>query len=115
MRPIIVIGVLGFHVEHIGLTLGPDQVCGLPRCTLPALGIVAVLDLFDGLRGGPSPVLVLLDPLYLAAVESVEEAVVNALVAAKTTTTVKPAGRLCHAIDHDQLRTVMRRYGRLRQ
>ena len=54
-----------------------------------------------------------LDPLYLAAVESVEEAVVNALVAANSMTTVKPAGRICHAIDHGELCSVMRRYGRL--
>jgi len=55
-----------------------------------------------------------LDPLYLAAVEAVEEAVVNALVAAESMTTVKPAGLVCRAIDHDELRTIMRRHGRLR-
>ncbi len=55
-----------------------------------------------------------LDPLYLAAVEAVEEAVVNALVAAESMTTVKPAGLVCRAIDHDELRTIMRRHGHLR-
>ena len=54
-----------------------------------------------------------LDPCYLAAVEAVEEAVVNALVAADTMTTVKPAGLTCRAIDHDALRDAMRRHGRL--
>ena len=41
----------------------------------------------------------LLDPFYLAAVQSVEEAVINALVAGEDTTTVKPAGRTCLALD----------------
>ena len=53
----------------------------------------------------------LLDPLYLAAVEAIEEAVVNALVAAETMTTVKPPGHVCRAIDHEELRTIMRQYG----
>lgn len=56
-----------------------------------------------------------LDPCYLAAVEAVEEAVVNALVAAETMTTVKPAGLTCRAIDHDALRDAMRRHGRLKE
>jgi D-aminopeptidase len=57
----------------------------------------------------------ILDPCYLAAVESVEEAVVNALVAAETMTTVRPEGLTCRAIDHDALCDAMRRYGRLRE
>jgi D-aminopeptidase len=56
-----------------------------------------------------------LDPCYLAAVEAVEEAVVNALVAAETMTTVKPAGLTCRAIDNDALRDAMRRHGRLKE
>ena len=56
----------------------------------------------------------LLDPLYLAAVKAVEEAVVNALVAAEAMTTIKPRGLVCRAIDHDELRAILRRYGRLR-
>ncbi len=53
------------------------------------------------------------DPLYLASVEAVEEAVVNSMLAAKDMTTVRPAGRLCAAIDHDRLCAVMREYNRL--
>ncbi len=53
-----------------------------------------------------------LDPLYLASVEAIEEAVINALVAAEDAPTVKPAGRRCRAIDHSELLDVMRRYGR---
>ena len=56
-----------------------------------------------------------LDPCYLATVEAVEEAVVNAMVAAESMTTVKPAGRTCQAIDHDALREAMRRHGRLKE
>ena len=56
----------------------------------------------------------LLDPLYLAAVEAVEEAVVNALVAAESMTTVKPPGKVCRAFDHEDLCRILRRNGRLR-
>ena len=55
-----------------------------------------------------------IDPLYLAAVEAVEESVINAMVAAEDMTTLKPAGRVCRAIDPDALAEVMHRHGRLR-
>ncbi len=48
----------------------------------------------------------LIDPLYLTAVEAVEEAVVNALVAAESVPTVKPPGRICPAIDTARLRSI---------
>ncbi len=55
------------------------------------------------------------DGLYEAAVQSTEEAIINAMVAAEDTPTVKlPAGRICRALPHDQLVDVMRRYGRCR-
>lgn len=47
-----------------------------------------------------------LDPLYLAAVEAIEEAVVNALVAGEAVDTVKPTGRICPAIDTKRLREI---------
>ncbi len=56
-----------------------------------------------------------LDPCYLAAVEAVDEAVVNAMVAAESMTTVRPPGLTCRAIDHEALCAIMRRHGRLRQ
>jgi L-aminopeptidase/D-esterase-like protein len=56
----------------------------------------------------------LLDPLYLAGVESVEEAVLNALLAGEDAPTVKPPGHVCRAIDADALLTALRRAGRLR-
>ena len=40
-----------------------------------------------------------LDPLYLATVEAIEEAVINAIVAGVDVPTVKPAGHVCRAID----------------
>lgn len=45
----------------------------------------------------------LIDPIYLAAVEAVEEAVVNAIVAGEDVATVKPEGRICPAIDTGRL------------
>lgn len=47
-----------------------------------------------------------LDPLYLAAVEAIEEAVVNALVAGEAVDTVKPSGRICPALDTNRLREI---------
>jgi D-aminopeptidase len=47
-----------------------------------------------------------LDPLYLAAVEAVEESVVNALVAGEDAPTVKPQGHTVRAIDTNRLRAL---------
>jgi D-aminopeptidase len=44
-----------------------------------------------------------LDPLYLAAVQAVEEAVVNALVAGEDAVSVKPEGVTVKAIDTGRL------------
>jgi D-aminopeptidase len=52
-----------------------------------------------------------LDPLYLGLVEAVEEAVVNALVAAETM--VGADGHRVVALDHGELVALMRRYGRI--
>lgn len=46
----------------------------------------------------------LFDPIYMAAVQAVEEAVVNAMLAAEDMTTLRPPGRVCRAIDPDRLR-----------
>ena len=53
-----------------------------------------------------------LDDVYLAAVEVVEEAVLNAMVAAEDMTTLRPPGRICRALDHDRLVEIMQRHGR---
>ncbi len=55
----------------------------------------------------------LCDSLYQAAVQSVEEAVINALLAATSMQTLRPAGYTCEAIDHSALIDVMRRYGQI--
>ena len=51
------------------------------------------------------------DPLYEASVEAVEEAVVNALLAARDRMAVKPAGRWVRAIDHAALLRAMEAFG----
>jgi len=53
-----------------------------------------------------------LDPLFWATVEATEEAILNALLAAETTT--GRGGRTVHRLDHESLVDVLRRYGRLR-
>jgi len=45
----------------------------------------------------------LFDPIYMAATEVIEEAIVNALLAAEDMTTLKPDGFTCRAIDHHRL------------
>jgi L-aminopeptidase/D-esterase-like protein len=54
-----------------------------------------------------------LDPLFLAAVQATEEAIVNALIAAETMTGAD--GHSVAALPHDRLREVLRRHGRLRK
>ncbi len=51
----------------------------------------------------------LLDPFYMAAVESVEEAVVNAIVAGEDVATVKPAGLICRGVDTARLAAIFAR------
>ena len=53
------------------------------------------------------------DVMYQAAVQAVEEAIINAMIAAETLPVVKPAGHRLTAIDHQQLLQLMRQYGRL--
>ena len=43
------------------------------------------------------------DPIYLAAVEGIEEAVINAMLAADDMTTVRPYGHICRALDGQRL------------
>jgi D-aminopeptidase len=53
------------------------------------------------------------DDIYRAVVQAIEEAVVNAMIAAESMTTVKPAGYTVEEIDHNQLKVIMKRYNRL--
>jgi D-aminopeptidase len=52
-----------------------------------------------------------IDQFFLAVIESVEEAILNSLVAAQTMT--GRDHRTVHALPHDRLLAVMRRYGRV--
>jgi L-aminopeptidase/D-esterase-like protein len=52
----------------------------------------------------------LMDPLFLATVEAVEEAVLNALTKAETMTGIN--GTMVEALPYDRLREVMTKYGR---
>lgn len=52
------------------------------------------------------------DSIYEAAVQAIEEAILNAMIAAESVSTVKPAGFTLKAIDHEELLSVMRRYQR---
>jgi len=53
------------------------------------------------------------DDVYVATVQAIEEAIVNAMVAATSMTTIKPAGYTFEAIDHNRLIETMRMYNRL--
>jgi len=53
-----------------------------------------------------------LDPFYEAAVEAVDESVINAIVAGEDVATFKPPGYICPALDTDRLMTIMAAYGR---
>jgi D-aminopeptidase len=52
-----------------------------------------------------------INPVFLATVQATEEAVVNAMVAAKTMTGVD--GHTVVALPHDRLREVLQKYNRL--
>ena len=52
-----------------------------------------------------------MNPLFTATAEAVEEAIVNALVAAETMTGIN--GNTVHALPHDRLRDVLKKYNRL--
>lgn len=53
-----------------------------------------------------------LDEVYGPAVDAIEEAILNAMIAAQSVPTIKPPGQVLQAIDHAEILAVMRRYGR---
>jgi D-aminopeptidase len=67
-------------------------------------------------RGGPSSIQMMsnddMNGVMDATVDATEEAIINALVAAKTMTGAN--GSTVFAIPHDQLRDILKKYGRLR-
>lgn len=54
----------------------------------------------------------LLDPVYMAAVDAVDEAILNAMLAAEDIPSARPAGSVCRAIDAEHLMAILRRHGR---
>jgi D-aminopeptidase len=52
-----------------------------------------------------------INPLFRATAEATEEAIVNALVAARTMRGIN--GNTVHALPHDRLREALRKYNRL--
>jgi L-aminopeptidase/D-esterase-like protein len=52
-----------------------------------------------------------LDPLFEATVQATEEAILNAVVAARTVVGIN--GNTAHALPHDRLRDALRKYNRL--
>ena len=53
------------------------------------------------------------DELYAPAVSAIEEAILNALLAAQSVPTFKPPGGMLTALDHERLLELMREYRRL--
>ena len=75
----------------------------------------AVADVNTAEQGKPSSISPIanldIDPLFQGATEAAEEAIVNAMVAAKTMTGID--GTRVYGIPHDELRAVLKRYNRL--
>ena len=55
----------------------------------------------------------MINPIFNATVDATEEAIVNAMVAAETMTGAN--GNTVHALPHDRLREVLKKYNRLRE
>ncbi|CAM5186341.1 hypothetical protein CDEF62S_05378 [Castellaniella defragrans] len=49
-----------------------------------------------------------LDPMYVAVIDAVEEAVLNALLMAEDVPTARPAGAMCRALDGQRLMALIR-------
>ena len=52
------------------------------------------------------------DDIYLSIVQSVEESVINAMLAANDMETVRPEGYVCKAISYEDLIKIMKKYGK---
>ena len=55
----------------------------------------------------------LLDDVYAPTVQAIEEAILNAMVAAQSVPNFRPPGTVLKAIDHSELVALMRKYGRM--
>ncbi|WP_137113533.1 P1 family peptidase [Mesorhizobium sp. GR13] len=54
----------------------------------------------------------ILDDIYQATVEATDEAIINAMLAAQDMTTLKPAGKVCRAIDGAAVTEILRAAGK---
>ncbi len=52
------------------------------------------------------------DDIYLSIVQSVEESVINAMLAADDMETIRPEGFVCKAINYENLIKIMKKYGK---
>jgi len=50
----------------------------------------------------------LFDPIYMATTEAIEEAIVNAMLAAEDMTTLRPPGLVCRALDGNRLAAIFK-------
>ena len=53
-----------------------------------------------------------IDPIFAATIQATEEAIINAMIAAETMTGID--GNTVHAIPHERLKEVLRKYNRLK-
>jgi D-aminopeptidase len=89
----------GNNSGDIFLALGVGNPVDLPQAGPPLYRLTAMND-------------ELLDPVFQAAVECVEEAVVNAMLAGEDTPTFRPPGGVVPALRPEPLLEIMRAYGR---
>jgi D-aminopeptidase len=89
----------GNNSGDIFLALGVGNPVDLPQAGPPLYRLTAMND-------------ELLDPVFQAAVECVEEAVVNAMLAGEDTPTFRPPGEVVPALRPEPLLEIMRAYGR---
>jgi L-aminopeptidase/D-esterase-like protein len=75
----------------------------------------AFAEVNDEDQEAPSPITPVasaaIDPIFQATVQATEEAIVNALVAARTMDGAN--GTRVYGLPHDELRTILKRYNRL--
>jgi D-aminopeptidase len=99
---------LALGLARTGSTSGNgsgDLFIAFSTANLRGAGADSAIDVVRTLRNSR------MDPLFAAALQATEEAIINALVAARTMVGID--GRRVEALPHDQLRAVLRKYGRL--
>ena len=52
------------------------------------------------------------NPIYEQTCHAIDEAIINAMIAAESMSALKPSGKIVEAIDHEQLMEVMKKYNR---